>query len=910
MGGRGRHGGHLGTRPHRSLRLLLVALLGGSWLLLAAGPAPAAIILSPSHGPRSSHVAVAVSGFQPIPCAVLFDGAQVATSTTCGAGLGFDVPESAAAGDHNVNVVVVGDGIPVPVGAGSGGTAGGVGGAGTGAAVAPRVFVARSAQTNSLGTATFTVEVVIESTTTEATTTTTVAVTTPTEPPATVTPGTTTPVPATSPRTIPPPVAAPVPVPPVSSAEATCRPSTPPVARLAAAPARGGAGATVRVTVDWAGGGDCGVRPGLLTFDGVGAAGPVPSTTGPVEVSFAVPADAKPGPHVFAVAAVDNPTVSLATAPFDVEVATAALPPASLTSPASSSPSSGLPLAAVLIGATVVVGAVGTLIVRANGPEPAGAGVPVDPCGAGRVRLEAAQVEVTATRAAVEQARERAHAADERAESLRHEEPASPAAAPEPDEGRAAVPIALPVLTAARRPDPLLLNQENPHAPRRPNGKRGWYRTYRTVPARAIVVAVRPGRSAGEVATTLTYAPRADAGHVAVDADGVVGLLPDDHVALFRPDLEGADEALLVAFVVSPAVGPVDDQALRQLAAWCRPRMRAYDVPARRVMGGDWTAGAGGFLAPSDLPSAATGNGGPGPEFPWDRFFALLGRQPIRAIPGIVPGNGATPPALAAPVNGDHPGLPQAEADARSAREDAAKAEQRARDAEARMESIFRMVAQCECRDLPSPEELVPVPVAPPAEPAPTEDKDNDDDGRFYLLEHENEFGGQRANGKYGWYYPTRSQPIRGIVVHTAESMDALGVAQYLATIDRAAAAHVVVDTDVTVPLLPDETTAFHAVGGNSAGLGIEIAYKAALWGTQSVAEEMLLIRSAAWCGLHARLHDIPVRRITVEEWEGGGRGFISHAELDPANRTDPGPDFPWDRFMALTDRVAGTAPA
>lgn len=171
----------------------------------------------------------------------------------------------------------------------------------------------------------------------------------------------------------------------------------------------------------------------------------------------------------------------------------------------------------------------------------------------------------------------------------------------------------------------------------------------------------------------------------------------------------------------------------------------------------------------------------------------------------------------------------------------------------------------------------------------------------YHLIENENPNARLRDNGKKGNYYPKRSRAIQGIVVHTAEGgKNALGIAKYLASTDRTASAHVVIDDENIVDLLPDDYTAFHVKGHNSKSLGLEIAYYASEWGTDKEYEDAVIKLSAKWCAEKANLYDIPMRRIGLDDWFKGVKGFISHAELDPDRRTDPGINFPWEHFFTV----------
>ena len=119
----------------------------------------------------------------------------------------------------------------------------------------------------------------------------------------------------------------------------------------------------------------------------------------------------------------------------------------------------------------------------------------------------------------------------------------------------------------------------------------------------------------------------------------------------------------------------------------------------------------------------------------------------------------------------------------------------------------------------------------------------------YHLIENENPNARLRDNGKKGNYYPKRSRAIQGIVVHTAEGgKNALGIAKYLASTDRTASAHVVIDDENIVDLLPDDYTAFHVRGHNSKSLGLEIAYYASEWGTDKEYEDAVIKLSAKWC--------------------------------------------------------------
>ena len=197
-------------------------------------------------------------------------------------------------------------------------------------------------------------------------------------------------------------------------------------------------------------------------------------------------------------------------------------------------------------------------------------------------------------------------------------------------------------------------------------------------------------------------------------------------------------------------------------------------------------------------------------------------------------------------------------------------------------------------RALPTPDELIAQVSAEPT---------------YFLIEHENPHATLRANGRHGWYYPTRYGGIRAVVLHTLPGLaTADDIAAHMAIVDQPEAAHAVVDPDVIIDLLPDDATALHGVRSSSAAIDLALAYDPSAWGRDPGREEALLVRAATWVGLRAVRHGIPVRRITVDQWHTGQGGIAANADVDA------GPDFPWDRFLQLTawvaGRVAATQPA
>jgi len=176
----------------------------------------------------------------------------------------------------------------------------------------------------------------------------------------------------------------------------------------------------------------------------------------------------------------------------------------------------------------------------------------------------------------------------------------------------------------------------------------------------------------------------------------------------------------------------------------------------------------------------------------------------------------------------------------------------------------------------------------------------------YYLLDHENSNAKLRSNGKWGWYYPSRLKAINLIVMHVpvavydtvGEDQTAEKVAAYFTRNSRPASAHVSIDRDSTVELLPDDHTAFHVKGYNSRSLGIEQGWDPDDWGKTEEYDLAVMERVANWLRPRIKAYNIPLRRLTKAEVDRGWVGFTEHSLLDPTRRSDPGPEYPWEALF------------
>lgn len=182
----------------------------------------------------------------------------------------------------------------------------------------------------------------------------------------------------------------------------------------------------------------------------------------------------------------------------------------------------------------------------------------------------------------------------------------------------------------------------------------------------------------------------------------------------------------------------------------------------------------------------------------------------------------------------------------------------------------------------------------------------------YYLLDHPNPHGQH--------FYDTRRNTLRVIVLHITaglEDQDLIGTdnsaeatAKYAATIDREVSWHAGADSDSYLYLLPDGYTAWHASDYNSISWGIEISKRDATWSGAPAEWVRRTLRNAANAARPiATKYDIPARLLTKAQVDAGHSGFVYHASLDPARRSDPGKDFPIDQFFALLTGTGATQP-
>lgn len=151
---------------------------------------------------------------------------------------------------------------------------------------------------------------------------------------------------------------------------------------------------------------------------------------------------------------------------------------------------------------------------------------------------------------------------------------------------------------------------------------------------------------------------------------------------------------------------------------------------------------------------------------------------------------------------------------------------------------------------------------------------------------------------------------VRVVVIHTMEIAERDGAAELCARWFQnpvsEVSAHYCVDADTVVQCVRDEDIAWHARGGNTNSIGIELAgfagQRAIGWNDDF--SRALVARAASLTAEICSRYAIPIRRLRPTDLTAGRRGVTGHADVSAAfrksNHWDPGPDFPWSRFLRL----------
>ena len=163
-----------------------------------------------------------------------------------------------------------------------------------------------------------------------------------------------------------------------------------------------------------------------------------------------------------------------------------------------------------------------------------------------------------------------------------------------------------------------------------------------------------------------------------------------------------------------------------------------------------------------------------------------------------------------------------------------------------------------------------------------------------------------------------RSQKVRVIVIHTMEAPKDVGrawaCANYFANVTKPeVSAHYCVDNKEVVQCVKDEDAAWHAGPANAFSVGIELSGYAKqtpdewkdAYNTAMLKNAADLVRSLC------KKYGIPMVRLTPAQLKAGASGIVGHVDVNSAfgkgDHTDPGRNFPWDRFMSM---VRGSAVA
>ena len=159
---------------------------------------------------------------------------------------------------------------------------------------------------------------------------------------------------------------------------------------------------------------------------------------------------------------------------------------------------------------------------------------------------------------------------------------------------------------------------------------------------------------------------------------------------------------------------------------------------------------------------------------------------------------------------------------------------------------------------------------------------------------------------------PKRTRPVELVVIHTAESPEseqgAENLAKYFQHPDYVSSPHICTDNNSIVQCVKDSFVAYAAPGANHNGIQIEIAGKMG----QSKSDWLdffsigCLAITADAVAQYCLKYTIPPIHISTEQLLAGEKGVIGHYQASAAfkksDHQDPGPNFPWVRFMSMVN--------
>lgn len=179
------------------------------------------------------------------------------------------------------------------------------------------------------------------------------------------------------------------------------------------------------------------------------------------------------------------------------------------------------------------------------------------------------------------------------------------------------------------------------------------------------------------------------------------------------------------------------------------------------------------------------------------------------------------------------------------------------------------------------------------------------------VAEHITDMASEKNSGK-------RAHTLM-LVVHSAETPLAAGYAQsvtqnWLNRPDVEASINAFAGPDTLVRSVHTDYAAWHATWANALSVGYEMtgyaAFTRAQWLTE--AGQNMIDRLAQEMAQDAAIYGIPLVWLStaqvnaIRNGDRSTKGLATHAQIDPANRTDPGSGFPYDVLLSLIQAYSG----